>query len=285
MNRKFDYIIIGAGAAGCVVANRLSEQADVSVLLLEAGGRDWSPLLKIPAGFAKLMGTKVNWLFTTEPQQHMSDRRMFLPQGKVLGGSTSINAMLYIRGNRHDYDEWRDLGNKGWGFDDVLPYFKKSEDNQRLADEYHGVGGPLAVSDQIQRNPMSDVFVRAAQQAGIAYTADPNGAEQDGVFYNQVTQRAARRESASTAFLNPVKDRPNLRVATSATVRRIVVRDGRAVAVEFEHKGTRRTVGATREIILSAGAINSPRLLMLSGSAMRRSSVRSESSPSITCRA
>lgn len=261
----YDYIVIGAGAAGCVVANRLSANPNTSVLVLEAGGTAWSPLLKIPAGFSKVMGTKVNWLFTTEPQQHMAGRKMFLPQGKVIGGSTSINAMLYIRGNRRDFDEWRDLGNRGWGFDDVLPYFKKHEDNQRLADEYHGSGGELAVSDQIQRNPMSDVFVRAAQQAGIAYTADPNGAEQDGVFYNQVTQRRARRESASTAFLDPIKNRKNLTVLANATVARILVRNGRAVGVEYTRKGQRHIANAASEVILSAGAINSPRLLLLSG--------------------
>jgi choline dehydrogenase-like flavoprotein len=265
MTDTFDYIVIGGGAAGCVLANRLSEDPQSSVLLLEGGGRDWSPLLKIPAGFSKLMGTKVNWLFTTVPQQHMYDRTMFLPQGKVLGGSTSINAMLYIRGNRLDYEEWRDLGNKGWGFDDVLPYFKKSEDNQRFADEYHGVGGPLGVSDQIQRNPMSDVFVRAAQQAGIAFTADPNGASQDGVFYNQLTQRDARRESASTAFLKPVAQRKNLTVRTGAIVSKIVVHRGRAVGVEYTQHGRKRSVRAGSEILLSAGAINSPRLLLLSG--------------------
>jgi choline dehydrogenase len=265
MTKSYDYIVIGAGAAGCVVANRLSENSNHSVLLLEAGGKAWSPLLKIPAGFSKVMGTKVNWLFTTEPQEHMAGRRMFLPQGKVVGGSTSINAMLYVRGNRRDYDEWRDMGNKGWGFEDVLPYFKKSEDNQRLADEYHGVGGPLAVSDQIQHNPMSDVFVRAAQQAGLAFTADPNGAEQDGVFYNQVTQRNARRESASTAFLDPIKGRRNLVVETNSTVSRIVVRNGRAVGVEYVHKGKRQFAESASEVILSAGAINSPRLMLLSG--------------------
>ena len=265
MNQSYDYIVIGAGAAGCVVANRLTKDPNVSVLLLEAGGKDRSPLLKIPAGFAKLMGTKVNWLFTTEPQEHMSNRSMFLPQGKVVGGSTSINAMLYIRGNRRDFDEWRDMGNEGWSYEDVLPYFKKSEDNQRFSAPYHGTGGPLAVSDQVQVNPMSDVFVRAAQEAGVAFTPDPNGAEQDGVFYNQLTQRKAKRESAATAFLHPIKNRPNLTLLTKATVRRIVVENGRAVGVAFSHKGKDHTIKASREVVLSAGAINSPRLLMLSG--------------------
>lgn len=166
----YDYVIVGAGAAGCVLANRLSEDPGTSVLLLEAGGKDRSPLLRIPAGFAKVMGTKYNWLFTTEPQRNLNDREIFLPQGKALGGSTSVNAMLYVRGNRLDYDEWRDLGNEGWAYADVLPYFKKSEHNERLADEYHGTGGPLNVADQITINPLSRAFVRASQQAGIPFT-------------------------------------------------------------------------------------------------------------------
>jgi choline dehydrogenase len=262
---SFNYIIVGAGAAGCVLANRLSADARVNVLLLEAGGRDISPLVKIPAGFAKLMGTKVNWLFDTMPQEHLNNRRMFLPQGKVVGGSTSINAMLYVRGHRLDYDEWRDLGNDGWGYDDVLPYFKLSENNERLADEYHGVGGPLNVADQIQHNPLSAAFVRAAQEAGIPYTADPNGADQEGVFYHQVTQRNARRESAATAFLHPVEDRPNLTIITRARATKIILRNGRAVGLTYLRNGKEEAVYAENEVIISSGAINSPRLLMLSG--------------------
>ena len=266
MSEYFDYVIVGAGAAGCVLANRLSEDPNTSVLLLEAGGKDWSPLLKIPAGFSRLMGTKYNWLFTTTPQQHMNNRQMFLPQGKVLGGSTSINAMLYIRGNRRDYDEWRDQGNVGWGYDDVLPFFKKSERNQRFNNEYHGAAGELGVSDQLEINPLAHAFVRAAQQAGIPFTADPNGREQDGVYYNQLTQRDGKRSSASQAFLQPIlKSRSNLVVRTNARVFRVNVEDGRASGVSYFRGNNTVTVCARRETIVSAGPINSPQLLMVSG--------------------
>lgn len=265
MPARYDYIIVGAGAAGCVLANRLSAEPGTSVLLLEAGGRDLSPLVHIPAGFGMLMGTKANWIFDTVPQKFMRGRRMFLPQGKLLGGSTAVNAMLYVRGNRGDYDTWRDLGNKGWGYDDVLPYFKVQERNERLAGPYHGVAGELNVADQVQHNPMSNAFVRAAQEAGIPFTADPNGAEQQGVFYHQVTQRRARRESAATAFLNPVKKRRNLTVHTGADVTKINVSGGRATGVTYTRKGKQHKVLAGKEVLLSAGAINSPRLLLLSG--------------------
>jgi choline dehydrogenase len=262
---NFDYVIVGAGAAGCVLANRLSADVSVRVLLLEAGGRDSSPLLKIPAGFAKVMGTKVNWLFDTVPQKHMENRRMFLPQGKVLGGSTSINAMLYIRGNRLDYDEWSDLGNEGWDYENVLPYFKVSENNERLADKYHGLGGPLNVADQVQHNPLSAAFVRAAQQSGVSFNPDPNGAEQEGVFFHQVTQRNARRESSSTAFLHPIETRPNLTIITRANALKILLKNGRTTGLTYLHRGKEQTVYADAEVIISAGAINSPRLLLLSG--------------------
>jgi choline dehydrogenase len=265
MSKKYDYIIVGAGAAGCVLANRLSADPGASVLLLEAGGRDLSPLVHIPAGFGMLMGTKANWIFDTVPQKFMRGRRMFLPQGKLLGGSTAVNAMLYVRGNRGDYDTWRDLGNKGWGYDDVLPYFKVQEHNERLGDAYHGVSGELNVADQVQHNPMSNAFVRAAQEVGVPFTADPNGARQDGVFYHQVTQRKARRESAATAFLNPVKKRGNLTIRTDADVTKVNVENGRATGVIYTRKGKQYTVTAGKEVILSAGAINSPRLLLLSG--------------------
>lgn len=265
MRDRYTYIVVGAGAAGCVLANRLSADPSVSVLLLEAGGGDHSPLVRIPAGFSKVMGTGVQWLFDTTPQRHLNDRTMFLPQGKVIGGSTSINAMLYVRGNRADYDGWRDAGNPGWGYDDLLPLFKLQEHNERLADDYHGTGGPLNVADQVQTNPMSKAFVRAAQEAGIPYTADPNGARQEGVFFHQVTQRRARRESAATAFLRPVRNRRNLTVRTRANATRVLVRDGRAVGLEYQHHGRPRTAYADGEVIVSAGAINSPRLLLLSG--------------------
>lgn len=263
--KRYDHVVVGAGAAGCVLANRLSRDPRTRVLLLEAGGGDRSPLLRIPAGFAKLMGTKVNWLFDTVPQRHLDGRRIFLPQGKVLGGSTAINAMLYVRGNRQDYDGWRDLGNEGWGYDDVLPVFRAMERNERLAGPYHGTDGELNVADQIQHNPMSKAFLLAAQQVGIPYNPDPNGATQDGAFYHQVTQRDGYRESAATAFLRPAAGRPNLTVLTHATTTRVLVEGGRAVGVRYRRGGQEHEVRADGEVIVSAGAINSPRLLLLSG--------------------
>lgn len=261
----YDYVIVGAGAAGCVLANRLSADPSIRVLLLEAGEEDRSLLVKIPAGFGKVMGTAVNWIFDTTPQKHMRGRSMFLPQGKVMGGSTSINAMLYVRGNRGDYDHWRDLGNVGWGYDDVLPYFTAHERNERLADQFHGTEGELSVADQIQTNPLSRAFVRAAQQVGIPRTDDPNGADQTGVFFHQVTQRNGSRESASTAFLKPVRSRRNLTVLSGAEVTKVVVENGRATGVEYRRKGRDQVASASREVLLSAGAFNSPRLLLLSG--------------------
>lgn len=262
---RHTYIVIGAGAAGCVLANRLSADPSHNVLLLEAGSKDRHPLLKIPAGFAKLMGTNFNWIFNTSPQKNLNDRAMFLPQGKALGGSTSINAMLYVRGNKLDYDEWAEMGCVGWSYEDVLPYFKVHERNERLADEFHGTSGELNVADQVQHNETSWAFVRAAQEAGIKRTDDPNGASQEGVFFHQVTQRNARRESASTAFLHPVMDRPNLTVVTRAEVQQILVEDGRATGVRYLRRGKEQVVHADREVVLAAGAINSPRLLLLSG--------------------
>lgn len=266
MSETFDYVIVGGGAAGCVLANRLSANPHTTVLLVEAGSRDTSPLLTIPAGFSRLMGTKYNWLFSTTPQRHMNNRSMFLPQGKVLGGSTSINAMLYIRGNRRDYDEWRDLGNNGWGYDDVLPYFKKSERNLRFANEYHGSSGELGVSDQLEINPLVHAFVRGAQQSGLEFTADPNGAEQDGVFYNQLTQFNGERSSASKAFLRPVAGaRHNLTIRTGAQVVAVNVDRGVATGIDYVRGGRRDTAVARKETIVSAGPINSPHLLMVSG--------------------
>ncbi|WP_413452539.1 choline dehydrogenase [Georgenia phoenicis] len=264
MNR-YTYVIVGAGAAGCVLANRLSADTSNRVLLLEAGATDWHPLVKIPAAFSMLMGGSANWIFDTAPQQHLENRSMFLPQGKGLGGSTSVNAMLYIRGNRLDYDEWAELGCDGWSYEDVLPYFTVHERNERLADEYHGIDGELNVADQVQTNPMSKAFVRAAQEVGIRRTDDPNGASQEGVFFHQVTQRNARRESASTAFLRPVLKRPNLTVVTGAQVSKILIEDGRATGVRYTRKGVETVAHATSEVIVSAGAINSPKLLLLSG--------------------
>ncbi len=262
----YDYIIVGAGAAGCAVAHRLSEDPDVNVLLLEAGGPDKNPLIHMPAGFTKLVGEKVNWCFKTAPQKHVNNREMHYPQGRTMGGSTSINAMIYIRGHRADYDHWRDIGNAGWGYDDVLPYFKVSENNERLFDEYHGSGGPLNVAEQTQYNPLTKAFVRSAQEAGLAYNPDVNGAEQDGVTFYQVTQRNVRRESAATAFIKPIMDRKNLTVITKAQAIKIIVEGKKAVGIEYLRNGrSTETARANREVILSGGAVNSPRLMLLSG--------------------
>ncbi|MFK4149281.1 GMC family oxidoreductase [Streptomyces sp. NPDC004065] len=262
---RFTYVVVGAGAAGCVVANRLSANPDHQVLLLEAGPADRSPLIHMPVGFTKLTSPKVNWRFETVPQRHLDGRPMYYPQGRTLGGSTSINAMIYIRGHRLDYDEWRDLGNKGWGYQDVLPYFRKSESNERLADEFHGTSGPMSVVEQLMHNPLTKAFVRAGQEIGLPYSHDFNGAEQDGVGYYDVTQRNARRESTATAFLRPARRRPNLTVVTEATATRVLVKHGRAVGVRYLRGGNEHTAYAEGEVILSGGAVNSPRLLLLSG--------------------
>lgn len=266
MDRQtYHYIVVGAGAAGCVVANRLSADPNVRVLLLEAGGPDRSPLIHMPAGFTKLTSPDVNWGFETVPQKALDDRRMHFPQGRTLGGSTSINAMIYIRGHRLDYDEWCALGNKGWGYEGVLPYFKKAENNQRFVDAYHGTGGPLNVADQVQHNPLTRAFVRAAQEVGIPYNPDLNGAVQDGVSYYQVTQRDVRRESAATAYLRPIRQRPNLTILTHATATRVILKGGRAAGLQYIHNGAERVAHAENEVVLSGGAVNSPRLLLLSG--------------------
>lgn len=263
--RRYTHIVVGAGAAGCVVANRLSSDPTKSVLLLEAGPRDRSPFIHMPAGFTKLTGPNVNWGFATVPQAQLGNREMHYPQGRTLGGSTSINAMIYIRGNRLDYDEWRDLGNDGWGYDGVLPYFRRMESHERLVDAFHGSSGPLNVAAQISQNPISKAFVRAAQDVGIPYNVDFNGAEQAGTGFYDVTQRDARRESAATAYLKPIRDRANLTVRTGVTVTRVVVAGGRATGVEFVHDGSAQRADASGEVVLSGGAINSPKLLLLSG--------------------
>lgn len=262
---RYDYVIVGAGAAGCAVANRLSADPHTTVLLLEAGGRDWSPLIHMPVGFTKLTGPKVNWGFHTVPQRHLDNRRMYYPQGRTLGGSTSINAMIYIRGQRADYDRWAALGNPDWSYDAVLPFFKRAERNERLNDEFHSCDGAMNVTEQVQHNPLSKAFVRAAQELGVTFVADFNGAKQDGVGWYDVTQRNARRESASTAYLRPIRNRRNLTVHTHALATRILVEKDRATGLQYLHRNAPATVHADREVILCGGAVNSPRLLLLSG--------------------
>ncbi len=258
----YDYVIVGAGSAGCVLAARLSEDPDISVLLLEAGPPDANENIHVPLGYLQLAGTEVDWNYFTAPEKRCNGRRIPLPRGKVLGGSSSINAMVYIRGNRRDYDDW---GVPGWTWDDLFPYFLKSEDNERGASEWHGVGGPLPVSDQRSGNAITPAFVDAAVEAGLARNEDFNGAEQDGAGMYQVTQRGGLRASAAVAYLHPAMERPNLTVMPYMHVNRVLFEGKRAVGVEATQLGQSQELRAERETILSGGSFNSPQLLMLSG--------------------
>lgn len=263
---KFDYIIVGAGSAGCVLANKLSANKDCKVLLIEAGSSDWHPFIHMPAGLAKLVNIKsLNWNYNTEPEPHLNNRKMYWPRGKVLGGSSSINAMCYCRGHRKDYDLWQSLGNSGWSFDDVLPYFIKSENNHSIKNEFHGNSGPLNVSDLKYKNPLSDIFLSASQQKGHALTTDFNGEHQRGFGYYQVTQNNGKRNSSAQAYLTPVKARENLTVWTKTYCQKILLKDNKATGVEVIRKGKTIQVHASQEVLLSGGALNSPHLLMLSG--------------------
>ena len=262
---SYDYIIVGGGTAGCILANRLTEDRAVRVLLLEAGSRDLNPMIHVPGGLSKLFGPRVNWRFYTVPQPQLDNRRIWYPQGKTLGGSSSINAMIYIRAQKEDYDHWAALGNEGWSYDQVLPYFKKSEDNNRLVDDYHGQCGPQAVSDQTAPHILSKTFVRAAQSWGLPLNPDFNGESMYGAGLYQVTFRGGLRRSQAASFLHPIFRRKNLTVRTGARVIRIVVERGRAVGIEVARGRRVTTIRAGRELILSAGAVNTPRLLMLSG--------------------
>ncbi len=264
--QAYDYIIVGAGSAGCVLANRLTASGRHRVLLLEAGGADRNPWIHIPLGYGKhFTNPKVNWLYTNEPDAAVANRRIPNPRGKVLGGSSSINGLVYIRGQREDYDQWRQLGNEGWSFDDVLPYFKKSEDQARGADAYHGAGGPLAVSDPKTPHPLCEAFIDAAAALGYPRTDDFNGPNHEGFGYLQLTARNGLRASTSVAFLRPARKRNNLRVVTDAHATRIMFDGTRAVGVEYVKNGKTVTAQARGEVILSGGAINSPQLLQLSG--------------------
>ncbi len=263
----FDYIVIGAGSAGCALASRLTEQPNTSVLLIEAGPPDRKREVHIPVAFSKLFHTEVDWNFSTEPQECLNQRRLYWPRGKMLGGTSSMNAMIYMRGVRADYDRWRDLGNDGWGFDDLLPLFKAQENQERGGSADHGVGGPVNVADLRSVNPLTDVFLKACDEAGIGKNADFNSAAQAGAGFYQVTQKNGARVSAADAFLKPALRRGNLTVWTQVQAARITVEDGRATGVEFYQKQAkdRQQVRALREVILCAGAVGSPQLLLLSG--------------------
>jgi choline dehydrogenase len=262
----YDFIIVGAGSAGCVLANRLTESGNYKVLLLEAGNTDRSPWIHIPLGYGKhFTNPKVNWLYTNEPDPETGNRRIPQPRGKVLGGSSSINGLVYIRGQKQDYDHWQQLGNPGWGFDDVLHYFKKSEDQQRGSNKFHGIGGPIAVSDPAGGHPICDAFINAAEQLGHKRNNDFNGPQNDGFGYLQFTIRNGRRSSASTGYIKPARKRKNLKISTLSHVTKIIFEGTKAVGIEYLRNNKRHTALTNREILLSGGAINTPQIMMLSG--------------------
>jgi len=262
----YDYIIIGAGSAGCVLARGLTDNPQNKVLLLEVGPHSDRFWVDTPAGMAKLYFNKeLNWNYFTEPMPALRGRKMYWPRGKGLGGSSSINGMIYIRGHRNDFDNWRDIGNPGWGYDDVLPYFRAIEHNERGADTYRGIGGPLWISDPAVKMPSSFDFIESAQRVGIPRTEDLNGVLHDGVGFMQHSIRDGRRQSAYVAFVKPILNRPNLTIRTGCLVERILFENKQATGVSILHNGGRQTILAAREVILSAGSLNSPQVLMLSG--------------------
>jgi choline dehydrogenase len=262
----YDYVIVGAGSAGCVLANRLSADPSVRVLLLEAGGSDRKLNIRIPTAFAKQFRSDLDWNYTGEPDPNLIGRSIYLPRGRSLGGSSSMNAMIYIRGHRTDFDTWASMGADGWSYDEVLPYFKRSEDNERIHDEFHGSGGGLNVADPVWTSPLTKRFIASAQAVGMDRNDDFNGASQSGVGRFQLTQKRGRRWSAADAFLHPVKkERPNLTVETGAHVHRVLLDGTRATGVEYHNDDGVTTALAGSEVLMCAGAFNSPQLLMLSG--------------------
>ncbi len=266
MAESYDYIVIGAGSAGCALANRLTEDPSNRVLLLEAGGRDWNPWIHVPVGYYKtIFNKKLNWGYETEPEPALDGRRIAWPRGRVLGGSSAINGLVYIRGQREDFQLWRQMGNQGWGWDDVLPFFKKAEDQERGADALHGEGGPLGVSDLNQTHEIIEAYVNACDEIGIPRTADFNGEDQEGVGYFQLTTKNGFRCSSAVAYLHPIDHRPNLNVVTDALVSRIVVEGKRATGVMYWQDRQLKRADVEADVILSAGAIGSPQILQLSG--------------------
>ena len=264
-SERYDFIVVGAGSAGCVLANRLSADPSVKVLLLEAGPRDRSPWIHIPVGYYKsIANPAIGWGYETDPVPGINGRRISWPRGKVLGGSSSINGLIYIRGQAEDFDHWRQLGNGGWDWDSVKPYFMRAEGQERGADEFHGADGPLGVSD-VHRNEICDAYIEAAREAGIPYNADFNGARQEGVGYFQLTTRRGLRSSTAVSYLKPARKRPNLRIETGALATKINFDGQRATGISYRQNGETRTAEVARELVLSGGAINSPQLLELSG--------------------
>ncbi len=264
--KTFDFVIIGAGSAGCVLADKLSACGRYTVCLLEAGKADKNCLIHLPIGIIALIKSRsLNWQFNSSPEKNLNNRKIFTPRGKTLGGSSSINAMLYVRGQKQDYDHWHSLGNKGWSFDDVLPYFKAQEHQERGADDFHGINGALNVADSASKPAIHDDFIQSALAAGFPLNNDFNGVSQEGIGYYQVTQKDGLRHSAAKAFLTPNLDRKNLTVITQTQVEKVLIKDGVATGVLYKHRGKVQQVIANKEVIVSAGAINSPQILMLSG--------------------
>ena len=262
-----DYVIVGAGSSGCVLANRLSKNADNKVILLEAGKRDTNPWIHIPVGYFRTMhNPTIDWCYETEKDPGLNGRSLKWPRGKVLGGSSSLNGLLYVRGQHEDYDRWQQMGNTGWGWNQVLPYFIRSENQERVANEFHGQDGPLTVSDMRLKRPVCDAWIEASQNAGYEYNEDYNGEKQEGVGYFQQTVRNGLRCSAAVAFLNPIKQRPNLKILTEAHATKINFENSRATGITIRNRvGELQTISAKKEVILATGAIGSPQLLMLSG--------------------